>query len=167
MGSLAGTGGGRNEVGSLPALNSAVPSPERRPSMPNEGPSSISPPDLCRRRARSWTVRNFSRSSFQRMMPSSRPFSLFGRSKLGPLGVVTLLWVKCVSSPCYLSLAGKEMRTKKKETRSGINRFFDSATKPCQEVRDTRVGHIRSWRDMEIADRAHAVEAILKCCKGR
>lgn len=90
-GSLIGTGGPRPET-SLPFLGSTVPSPMRRSLSPSDDASSASPPTLFSRRARSWTMRNFSRSSFHRIMPSSRPFNLLGRSKVEALGVVTLLW---------------------------------------------------------------------------
>jgi len=92
-GSLIGTGGARADS-SLPPLDSNPPSLIRRSPTPREDPSSTSPPSLCSRLARSWTARNFSRSSFHRMIPSSRPFSLLGLSKLDPLGVVALLRVK-------------------------------------------------------------------------
>jgi len=52
---------------------------------------SLAPPPRWARLARSWTVRNFSSSSFHRIIPSSLPFRRLGRSKEGALGVVALL----------------------------------------------------------------------------
>lgn len=63
----------------------------RRSPTPRVGWSSRSPPSLCARLARSCTLRNFSSSSAQRMMPSSRPLSRFGLSNDAELGVAALL----------------------------------------------------------------------------
>ncbi len=91
-GSFTGTGGGRAGASLMPLGSN--PSPIRKSPIPSVDPSSMSAPSLCRRRARSWTARNFSKSSFHRMMPSSRPFSLLGLSKLEALGVVAFLRYK-------------------------------------------------------------------------
>lgn len=78
--------------GPLDVPTSPAPSPPPPPLPPKRKFSSKSPaPIRCRRRARSWTVRNFSSSSPQRMMPSSRPLRRLGRSKEGTLGVVAFL----------------------------------------------------------------------------
>lgn len=95
--SLTGTGGGR-PAASFPFLTSGPPWFTCRSPNPNVEWSSMSPPIRCSRLARSWTDRNFSSSSVQRMMPSSRPFSLLGRSKLEALGVVAFLNKECQSS---------------------------------------------------------------------
>lgn len=79
LASFAGTGGALpGRPASLPLLSTL--SPIFNSPIPNCGPSSASPPYLPALRARSWTLRNFSRSSDHRMMPSSLPFSLGGRS---------------------------------------------------------------------------------------
>lgn len=95
LASFAGTGGalpGRPASLLLPS----TPSPIFSSPIPNCGPSSASPPYLPALRARSWTLRNFSRSSDHRMMPSSLPFSLGGRSYDEP-GVD----LRCVSVRCF------------------------------------------------------------------
>lgn len=104
-GSFTGTGGAvAARFASLGSFSSS-PSLRRKSPTPKVDPWSRSPPGRRARLARSCTLRNFSKSSFQRIMPSSRPFSLLGRSKLEPLGVVALLCVKRVSEWClgYIS----------------------------------------------------------------
>lgn len=79
VGSLGTIGGGGSARLSLP-LTSSDPSPIRSSLTPSGCMSLLS--EFCRAAllALSWTLRNFSRSSTQRMPPSSRPFRRFGRS---------------------------------------------------------------------------------------
>ena len=89
--SFSGTGG--PAPGRAPSFGifKSSPSESRRSATARAGPSSSSPPNRWARRARSWTERNFSSSSPQRMMPSSLPLSLFGLSKVVAFGVAELL----------------------------------------------------------------------------
>lgn len=90
--SLSGTGGTApaRPAGALELAISGASIIRMSPT-PSVGLSSRSPPNLCARLARSCTLRNFSSSSPQRMMPSSRPLSLLDLSNDDPLGVVALL----------------------------------------------------------------------------
>lgn len=90
--SFTGTGGPA-PARPTTALGGAISAASRmrRSPTPKVGWSSRSPPSLCARLARSCTLRNFSSSSAQRMMPSSRPLSRFGLSNDAELGVAALL----------------------------------------------------------------------------
>jgi len=90
--SLTGTGGPA-PARPAAALGGAISAASRmrRSPTPKVGWSSRSPPSLCARLARSCTLRNFSSSSPQRMIPSSRPLSRFGLSNDAELGVGALL----------------------------------------------------------------------------
>ena len=89
-GSFSGTGGPRApSFGTFVSVISGM----RGSTEPIWGPSIRSPPGRWSLRALSCTVLNFSRSSVNRMIESSRPLSLFGLSKLVPLGVVAFLHI--------------------------------------------------------------------------